>query len=245
MRFIDCNAAIGSLATDRYLPQDPAAFLQQEMSRCGIDKALCWNRAAIESGLEDGNRAIVARARLFPVWVLVPEATGEWGPADQLKERIIQAKTRGIRLFPNKMRFPLASWATGSLFNLAEELNLPVFIDWEEADACSLYEAAAGHPGVNIVIASPHYRNIRYLYALLQAASNLYLETSLIKTFRGMEQLCESVGAHRLLFGSGMPILEYGPAVTGVLAADLSVEEKKLIAHGNLERLLEKAGGLG
>ena len=83
----------------------------------------------------------------------------------------------------------------------------------------------------------------RSLYPLCLACPNLHLETSRYSLFRGLETFCLCVGASRLLYGSGLPHVAPGVSMTSLTHANISGEEKALIAAGNLERLLEEVIG--
>ena len=80
----------------------------------------------------------------------------------------------------------------------------------------------------------------RTLYALCLACPNLHLETSRYMLFRGVEAFCQRVGASRLLYGSGLPHVAPGVPLTTITHAEISQEEKALIATGNLEQLLKE-----
>ena len=68
-------------------------------------------------------------------------------------------------------------------------------------------------------------------------AINSFLATSIIFA-NEIASICEKVGASRLIYGSGMPRIAPGVAMTTVTHAWVNDEEKQLIAAGNLERLL-------
>ena len=54
----------------------------------------------------------------------------------------------------------------------------------------------------------------------------------------GIEDVCAKFGAERILFGSSLPYGAGSAAVSMITYANISEEEKELIASGNLERLL-------
>ena len=55
---------------------------------------------------------------------------------------------------------------------------------------------------------------------------------------RHPELLSENFGADRVLFGTGFKT-HYGAAIAALAQANLSNEQRELIAHGNIERLLK------
>jgi predicted TIM-barrel fold metal-dependent hydrolase len=54
-----------------------------------------------------------------------------------------------------------------------------------------------------------------------------------------VEFYASSVGAERLLFGTGLPDAEAGAAIGQFLYADLTGEEREWIGAGNFRRLQE------
>jgi predicted TIM-barrel fold metal-dependent hydrolase len=81
-------------------------------------------------------------------------------------------------------------------------------------------------------------RASRSLYPLLDACANLYLELSRYTAFRTVDGICERFGARRLIYGSGLPLVAPGVAMTTVTHALIGEEDKALIAAGNLRRLI-------
>jgi predicted TIM-barrel fold metal-dependent hydrolase len=84
-----------------------------------------------------------------------------------------------------------------------------------------------------------HYNCARNLYPLLAKFENLYVETIGFKVYGGIEDVCEKFGAGRLLFGTGAPKYAGSGAVGMITYAGISDAEKRMIASGNLERILE------
>jgi predicted TIM-barrel fold metal-dependent hydrolase len=78
----------------------------------------------------------------------------------------------------------------------------------------------------------------RYLYPMLERLPNLFLEVSYYQASGGLSSVARRFGAGRLLFGTGLPEYSAGPAVAMLYHADLSAEEKKLVAGDNLRHLL-------
>jgi len=83
-----------------------------------------------------------------------------------------------------------------------------------------------------------NYRVDRSLFALVKKFDNLYVETFGYKQHHGIEEFCKRFGAHRMVFGSGMPAYSGGAAVAMINYARISDEEKRMIAYENLEKIL-------
>jgi predicted TIM-barrel fold metal-dependent hydrolase len=70
---------------------------------------------------------------------------------------------------------------------------------------------------------------------------NVYAETSNLVGADFLRYAARELGAHRLLFGSFLPVNDPWAAVGMILDAELPPEQKRLVAGGNLRRLLAEA----
>ena len=94
------------------------------------------------------------------------------------------------------------------------------------------------HPSLNLVLLRTSYRCDRMLYPLFEKYDGLAIEAATYQVTHGIEEVCTRFGAERLLFGTGLPFTEAGPSIAQITYAEISDEEKQLIAGGNLRRLL-------
>ena len=85
------------------------------------------------------------------------------------------------------------------------------------------------------------YTHKRSLFGLLDACPNLYCDTSCFHAYRGLEEVCASFGAERMLFGTRLPYYNALAAKALVLYADLDGADRAAIAGGNLRRLLDRS----
>jgi len=113
-----------------------------------------------------------------------------------------------------------------------------MFFRRDDPDWRLLYDLSQRYPTLPIILTGWSGLASRSFYPLAQACPNLHLDTSRYALFQGMEAFCRLVGARQLIYGSGVPFMEPGVPMTTILYADISQEEKALIAAGNLERLL-------
>ncbi|HUV08002.1 MAG TPA: amidohydrolase family protein [Spirochaetia bacterium] len=243
LRFTDISCSVGK----RDAP-NPGSFhsvedLKSKMRLCGIETAFVWHSMSLEDHPVNGNREIVQIAQannsILPVWVLVPHYTGEMPEPPRLMDELRENNVRAVRFFPkyNSLSHSLEEWSCGALFNHLAESGIPIIMDIDETDWNTIYGVCKRHPDLSCIVTKVYYRHGRYFYALWEELDNLYIEISWYKTFQGIEDICEKYGAERLLFGTSAPFFDPGPAVSMVLYADISQEQKELIAHGNIERL--------
>ena len=75
---------------------------------------------------------------------------------------------------------------------------------------------------------------------IFENCDNLYTECSNFVINNAVEHFCKYHGAEKMLFGSGIPNASAAASVSLIRYANISEEEKQLIACGNITRLLEE-----
>jgi uncharacterized protein len=144
-------------------------------------------------------------------------------------------------LFPKTHQYQLAAWVVGELCEWCSEHHVPLFVWHVEVDWGSVQALAAAFPGLSIVVES-QWQKILYhnrdLFSLLKACPNVCLESSNFIGQDNVSAFVRSFGAERLLWGSFLPVNDPYASIGMVLDADIKEEEKRLIAGGNLRRLI-------
>ena len=241
LRFFDCNAQVG-----RYSVKHSEAFttveeLLAEMEYVGISEALVYHALSKEYDPSTGNQLLIKEVQgkpLHPCWVVMPHYTGEIPQPEHLLAEMKQSGVRAIRLFPVLHQFRLSDWCSGELLDMAEANQIPVFLDFDQTNWDEVAALLKSHPKLNLILLKTSYRVNRYLYPLFEKYENLRIECATYQTARGIEAICQRFGAGRLLFGTGLPVLEAGPSIALITYAEISEAEKHLIASENLRKLL-------
>jgi len=244
LKFFDANCFAGKPDVlqkgSLYKPEDHLKL----MAGCNIEKALAYHISALEVHPTLGNKEMMLlvnkEASFVPLWVVMPNHTGEFYDPEELLQLMKENDVRAVRLFPrfNSLTYSLEDWSCGELFDELGRKGIPVLIDLEETDWSMLYKVCKNHENLNVIVTNVYYRHGRDIYALLKELPNFFVEISLYKNYLGIEHICRKFGAHRLVFGTGMPLMDPGPSVAMVIYADIPYEDKGLIASGNLQRLL-------
>jgi len=241
IEFFDCNARIGRPTVFRAGQITTKAELLAEMDSTGIDRALIYHTLGAEWSPFDGNHALLAEMegedRLFPCLVGLPVGTGEMPDADALAAQV-RARCGAVRFYPKDHSFSLADWSMGSTFEALTAQRVPVIIDINQTNWDEISQILGAHPNLPLIVLNTYYRVDRFLYPLWETHDNLYLETTTYQTYRGIESVCGRFGPQRLVFGTNLPELEVGGAISAILYADISDEAKAAIAGGTLKRLL-------
>ncbi len=243
IELFDCNARIG--LRNKRRPGEPggAAELAAEMARLSVKSALVRHRLALETGPAEANRRIlleIAGARdLIPTWSLLPEATGETGFPDEAVDAMISKGGRAVWLYPKSHNFSLRRWCAGPLLGVLEYRHVPVFIPWDEIQLEELVDALSHHENLDVVVTDVNHRTCRVLYPLMGQYANIHMALGAPHSLSGfVEEVVKRFGPLRLLFGSGFPDHEIGPAISYLLYADISEEDKRLIGAENLRSFL-------
>jgi predicted TIM-barrel fold metal-dependent hydrolase len=221
-----------------------ATELLSEMDRLKIVRALV--RLVPETMDHDAvrsNEVLLAacreNSRLAPCPVVLPSGGGDLPEEAEQVAALVRRGAATVTIQPSRHHWSLAEWSSGKLFQALAARRLPVFCLERLVALEALAELAARHPQLPFILAETNYRQQRNLLALLSAFKNIHLSLgSNYTVHRGLEQLVRVVGPEQLLFGTGFPESEAAPAVTQFAYAEISAEQRTMIASGNLERLI-------
>ena len=126
LKFADCNIAVGQPnAISGWRIYDSAQIACQAQ-RCGIQKGLAFCNAALDLHPLDGNAEMCLTCRrepfYLPVWMVMPNHTGEFWNVDELERRMRLADVRAVRLAPkyNVLGYSLRDWCSGELLDMLE-----------------------------------------------------------------------------------------------------------------------------
>jgi predicted TIM-barrel fold metal-dependent hydrolase len=248
LEFFDSNVYLG-----RPMNRLPGQFgptpasvedLLQEMDRSGVARALVWHVAQRDSYALTGNdlldRAVAGRERLAPCWTLLPPQTGELGDLDAFFARARRAGVRAFRAFPDMQRFLLRRDVMGDVLDRMMAARAPLILrvpgsaSWE-----TVYDLLADAPELTVILTNMGvWGTDRYFRPLIENYANVYIETSQYIADGGIEAFVESYGAQRMLFGSNFPECYMGAMMPAIAHAEISDEDKRAVAGGNLSRLL-------
>jgi hypothetical protein len=251
LKFFDINTSIGVWKHPNYGGFERADELEAALDHLQVASAVVYHAQAHETHAPLGNQMLVSELkghpRLLPSWVIFPHHTGEMPEPNLLWNEMSDHGIRIVRLLPGLQghRFSLEPWCAGPMLEMLQVHRIPTLIDFmffrrDDPDWKLLYDLCLRYPQLPIILTGWSGLASRSFFALCHVCPNLHLDTSRYALFRGIEIFCEKVGASRLIYGSGMPRIAPGVAMTTVTHAWVSDEEKQLIAAGNLERLFSE-----
>ncbi len=247
MKFFDCNAFWG-LPSIR--PLAPVATVEEflaEMDRAGVEKALVWHIAQHDDAPRVGNQllteAIAPHPRLVGCWTVLPNQAREFPPPVVLFRQMQEARVVALRVFPDAHKFLLNPVSMGDLLEAMMKQRVPLFVsvkrgmNWRD-----LYALLAEFSDLVCVICDHGcWGEDRLFRPLLERYPNVYVDTAQYLLDGGIEALVADYGARRVLFGSGFPESYFGGMMMALKHARIPDEAKAMMAHGNLERIIEEA----
>jgi len=242
MKLFDANASVGVSTTSARTKHYTAQDLLADMDHFGIERALVYHDLSKSYDPAVGNERLMetirGHDRLLPCWALLPHHSGDMKEPRSLVRELRERDVRAVRLYPKTHSFSLAEWCCGELLGELEQARLPLLLESDEANLDEVASLAAAHPNLPVVLCSISYRLDRCIYPLFQKHRNLHLELSWYSVHRGIETFCVKLGAEQLLFGTRIPTFTPGAAVTHLSYAEISEQQREMIASGNLRKLL-------
>jgi predicted TIM-barrel fold metal-dependent hydrolase len=196
----------------------------------------------VSASVHEANQDVLSRCSEsgdIPVIRLLPPA---FSFESYTKEEMINLINRRavFKINPEQDASPVTCWMFDWMLNLLEESSTPVLISLQEADLGDLAEVKSLYPNLKIIITNTtQWMNRQYIRFVL-SFSNVFIDTSNIIEYYGIESVAEIIGADRMLFGTYMPEKEPYDKIFQMLYNDLSQEQRELIAFGNFERIIER-----
>ncbi len=221
-------------------PEDLLAHLDY----LSIDRCLVSAIEARDATPLAGNQKLLQeiapfQSRLYPAFSITPADYFAYGSLEWLKEQAAAGR-RAFRLSPAISRFPLRL-IERLLAELAPYQPVLLLDARGSADPLlfrDLEDLAQKYPAVSFVICQQMWPTFGLVLDVLWRCQNIYLDLSWLHMRGAIELVKEQFGCSRLLFGIGHKT-HYGAAIGALAHAQLTEEERSLIAHGNLERLLK------
>ncbi len=250
MEFFDCNCWFGVVEKPPLAPAPTPEVVLEAMDRVGIARALVRHAAIFAETPEVGNaltsHACAGSERLVPSWGILPPQTRELGGVGEFIDAMRRAGVRALWAYPAVHRYLLNTTTMGGLLEEMEARGIPLFLTRRgsvEGDQVFRVadEVLADFPTLHlIVVGHGSWGEDRFFRPLMERYDNFGVDTSRYELDGGIEAICQTYGPERLYFGTQFPETPPGAALLTLLHADISDEDKALIAGGNLARLLEE-----
>lgn len=236
---IDINTLFGSL------PQLNADMtletLQNMMERHGIGKACTLSTTGILIDPDTGNtqtRATCAsNTSLLPVATLNPKRFyGNLSPVAtmQIEDCCL------IRFFPGIQEWPIDFAPFRAILSLLKRMQKPhpIMIDISESgQITTLMSLACDYPSP-VILASADSTVLSEAFLVMKNCPTWLIETSHLIATGAIAYMVQSLGAERVLFGSGAPVRSVASAIQVLQAAGLDEKSSSLVLRENAIRTL-------
>ncbi len=247
MKIIDVNLSIGG--RDCYGKDIDLAYLLELMDNYRIERGVCYHQHALLDP-KDGNRKMAflaeqSEGRLQVCAVLDPILGAENLPGEgTLKERLQSFRPACLRVLPAYVRLPFHSFYWEEILDVANELCLPLIVDYlvegntyTEDFFSNIPGVSAQYPNVKFILLREGCCQGRRIFPLLQKRDNVYFTIERMLDYLQLEEIEEKSGCEKLLFGSGFPERPHAGALGLVMYADIEEKSKEKIFCKNWERI--------
>ena len=242
MKCIDVNLTLGG--RDSLGKEIDLFYLLGLMEDYRIDYGICYHQHALLDP-KDGNSKMDALAKesggkLRVCAVLDPALGAENLPGEgTLQERLAVFKPACLRIFPAFVRLPFHPFYWEEILDAANGLSLPLLIDYEYNDEffCNIPDISARYPNIKFVLVRQGCCQGRRIFPLLQKRENVYFTVERMLDNLQLEEIEETCGCDKLLFGSGYPERPHAGALGLVMYADITAENREKILYKNWEAM--------
>ncbi len=246
--FFNINGSIGRSAYEE-VDFPTAKSFAEHLDYLGIARSLVWHMAARDLHPATGNRQLLQEIagagledRLLPAFVITPACFYENGTIEFLRQQMADGGSRALRITPATSRFPVREIEPVLMALAAFEPT--VFWDcrygYRDSDVRDVEHLARTLKGVSFVLTQKMWSGFGTIVDLMWRCPNTFIDISWLHMRNAIELLTRNFGAERLLFGVGYKS-HYGAAIAALAHAQMNEQQRDLIAHGNVERILKLA----
>jgi hypothetical protein len=241
----DANGSFGNPAISA--PDCPTAAARlAHMDRLGIARSLAWNVEATQGNPLAVNRRLLdeiahtpgAAGRLVPALAISGLAVYESNGIARLAAQMEEGRTRALRFVNVGGRLTLEQCAP--VVQAIRHLKPFVLVKWSETSARDILDFTALFPDVPVVLTDLLWVCAIGAFDVMRQRPNVLMETSWWHTWEGVAQAVKHFGPARVLFGTGYRS-HNAAAIAALARAEISEDQRDLIAHENLDRLTASA----
>jgi hypothetical protein len=253
--FVDANCITGKV--QRPEPWSPTDALQTKaiLDRFSVADALIVDSEACEYDFDAGNERVLKSAAATgyrPVWGIPLHAAVDFEDGPSFTEAMARNRVGCVRLTCTERHgYTVDEWSMGPLWDALNDARVPVLVANSDMSPPpdvaphgispgNLYEIAKRYSRIPFVVLRLSGFSTRVAVPLMRQLPNVYAEISYFTVHRGVEYLSREIGAERLVYGSGLPWGSPGPGILSVMYADISDEQRTLIAGRNILALLDR-----
>lgn len=175
-----------------------------------------------------------------PAIVLTPWMFAAESEFEEYLGRMLESGVKSVRMFPKTHNYLMNTWSYEYVPRLLEAYRVPLFVWTKDFDWNQIYDLCDRHPRLPVIVEQcdvEAFFNLGYIVPLLEACTNVYLETNRVHEYAALDFLVKKFGGGRFIYGSHMPLDDPYAQLAVITMGQFSDDDKRQIAHENLERL--------
>jgi hypothetical protein len=241
---VDLHAHYGHYA-GIYMPNHTPAHMLATMDRCGVEITVSAGHTAL-ADMVLGNAEVLAACDPYPGrWYAYltynPNYPAEGRAELTAYER--HAAYVGLKFHPTFHAYPITGDAYRPALEFAAARELLVLTHTWGGSAYDrpelLAEVAQRYPTVTFLAGHSGHSQFAECMAVARSYPNVYLELTAAYRNRGLiEDMVETVGAHKIIFGCDLPWFDPHYAIGCVVMAHITDDARRAILRENALRLL-------
>lgn len=219
-------------------------FLVRAADKLGIDKLCCTDLTALFYDMHEGNALLHREMQKFPDRILGYASLHSTRFGEEALDELRRCKEvygmRGLKIYSTP-EMSIAEPAMLPILSLCADLKMPILAHTTPHECEYLMREV---PDVMFIMAhagAQPYAHGDWNRAIQAAAKypNLYLDTASSTIDTGFVEACvAALGAHKILFGTDIPLLDPAPQLAKIRETRLTDAERDLVMGGNILRLM-------
>ena len=157
-----------------------------------------------------------------------------------MREQMPQRKFVGMAIAPARTGEPVTKILADEIINAYRRYSKPLFLFTPNAESVhEALEIARGYPMLKVIFLGMGGADWRTAIAAAHASTNVLLEIIRSLDRAKLPAAVETLGAHRILFGSSTPRVDAAAAAGLIEDSDLSADSRRRILQDNAQRLFQ------
>lgn len=219
--------------------------LYDSLTQYPIRKAVLTHAECNKYDPKTGNaalaRLIAGRDNLYGAMVLTADHLISGEDVKKYIDSLVDARLVIARLFPKLHNHPMKKNALGDVFQHLNDRRIPLVLWHAQTTWDTIESLCTDYPDLPVIVEGNDvkllYHN-RFYVPLFKKLSNFYLETHNVILFKELDVLA-GIHPDKLIFGSYYQYNNPDTAMASIVFGNMDKPVKQLIAHGNLDRLIQ------
>jgi len=235
-----------------YMPNDNPEQMVATMDRCGVEIIVSSGHTALVDMVRGNAEMDEITRRYAGRWYAYLTYNPNYPEQGRAELALYESRKTfvGLKFHPSGNRYPITGDAYRPALEFAAARELLVLSHTWGGSAydspAKLAEVADRYPQVTFLAGHSGYGEFRECMAVAREHANVYLELTAVYAVRGViEDMVNTVGAHKIIFGCDLPWFDPHYAIGCIVMAHISDDARRAILRENALRLLSKRIRLG